>query len=339
METQKTNNEQWHKIGIRDNLTPFFNLISLGIYDENCENILGFPLGVNAFRNHNREIGYKLDEFQKGEHIIANELRVRGPAYFITLADKLDALGRELVSFCQETATRTYVSEEMLCADIETVMSKARAYSPALALVNGIEPVIENELREMIHRALADEKSREDAFQIFTTSERIDETEYELDEIRTLQMEMKAGGITSPDDPRIAPAIREHLEKWKWIFVGRSGEKDDVLAIMKDRLRKDIATQSIHDKKDAVRIETQQWLARTGIDEEYVDLVKMYVYFRTHRMNLFLQSSYYLTELLAQAAHILHMPFDLVQQMSFQEILAALKTGDMPDMQELQARI
>ena len=68
-----------------------------------------------------------------------------------------------------------------------------------------------------------------------------------------------------------------------------------------------------------------------------IELVKTYVYFRTHRMNLFIKASYYLTPLWQKVAEYLDCNIDTIYQMSFEDIFHALD-GNMVSSEELSKR-
>jgi len=300
---------KWMKIGERKNIVTFLDLVSLGVYDEKCKEILGFKLGVNAFRNYCYEIGYKDHEFKQGVEIIKKQLKEKTPRYFINLTKKLGFLGNKLVNYCLTLQNKTFNSKQELKQAIITIQNLARDYSPALVIANVIEPVIETNLRLMINEKEPNPDLQKEYFQILTTTELIDETEQELDELRDIQINKTP--------------IDNHIKKWGWIFQGRSGEaltKEQI----ESRLKKEISKKSIKEKKQEIKLKSQEIIKKINIDPDYVELVKTYVYFRTHRMNLFLKSSFYMSYLLKEISKQTEWDYQIVRNMLFHEIINLL---------------
>lgn len=313
--------EKWHKIGERSGTVLFFNLISIGIFDKNIKKVLGFKLGVNSFRNYCHEIGYKEKEFNNAVKILQKKIDELGPKYFIDITNNLNNKGLKLAEFCVKLSKKKFKNSSELINALKNMQKLAIDYSPSLVLANTIEPILENNLQKEIETKVKDENLQKKYFNTLTTTVDIDETEEEIEDLRKIKKQSN-----------LKNSINEHVNKWAWLFEGRIGRnKININEFIKKRLDGIDYKLSIKERKKKIYEDSEEIVNQLDLSSDYIKLIKKYVYFRTHRMNLFLKSSYYLSYFFEQIARYLKIDKKLVEQMSFEELIIALRLGKLPN--------
>jgi phosphohistidine swiveling domain-containing protein len=305
--------ERWHKVVERRNTAPFFDLISSGFFDENWEKLLGFRACINSFRNYNNEVAYKEREFIDGVQTMESQMKLKKPDFFISVLDTLEKRGRELVVYVRKISANPPEDKESLKAAIKEIKHLAELFSPSLSLISIVDPVIENMLREKL-------KGKPDEyFQSLMSPDEADETVQEAEELFGIK-KMNLSG------KELEKKLKDHMVKWGWLFSGRDGRNSDeqIFESIKQRYLKDSDPESAEEKMLKVRGRTEEIVKELNLDKDFIRMVKYFVYFRTHRMNLFIDATYHLNPMLESVSRAISTDSGNMYEMSFDEMISSL---------------
>lgn len=274
--------------------TPLFaQLIIIGINKQKTKKYLNVDTGFDHFRKIEGDTGALANELEEVKNFIRKKYKQEGTKFLWDLIGKWNSFFKELEELCLKTNKTDYSNktDKELAGEFEKLRLAYEKGSTALMLTLSVGDFCEEEVKEYLG---ARTSKAEKYFQILTTSEKENESTRELESMLKMAIKLKNKEDVSKD-------IQKHIKEFGWIntrgFLGEVWTEEEIRerlwTMQKEELEE--RRQRLENLPKETRKETEKILLEIKADEQFYELVKAtkeFVFFRTHRMDVYVKNGF-----------------------------------------------
>lgn len=327
--------------------TLLINMISQGMGNKEYFKTSSLDFCFQNFKYLDSDCYYDMNEILELSRIIKKKAR-EDKDFISRLAKICYYRGQKLFSLSERIKKINYQDKNILAA-FEKFQEVFGAFMPFIMIPISVERILEEKSRGILKKKLKDvgkEKFFDDYFIILTTPKKKNITGEEMEAMEKLTMivlksktlkELFNKSVSTilkeiNSFPKFKKELNKYLAKFAWIgkrnFVGQAWEEKDVIKRIKNltkskkRFQKKIDLVS-HNIKLSEKIIRELNFSKK--EKELVNLVKEFVFLRTHRMDVLNIAFYNITNLIEEIAKRFGYNYEDIIYMNIKEVASLEK--------------
>jgi phosphoenolpyruvate synthase/pyruvate phosphate dikinase len=315
---------EWEFVVKRNLSILFLEFISGGQIESNMKKI-GLNYGINRYRSIEGRISDSVEDINNCIRVLKEKYSVEGTKFLRWLLQKWDDFTVELERISLDISNTDYSNknkEDLINAFEELEQAY---YQMSTSLYS--QTVIERLADEIIKRKLENhslEKST-DYFNILTSTNRDNESTKELISILNIAVKLKK-------EENISDDVKNHIKEFGWIntrgFYGNAWPEDEIKQRLKFMLENpEERLKGLKEHLNKIDKETERILSKINADDEFralVNITKEFVYYRTHRMDVYVKCGFLARPLFKEIAKRINLEMHDILYLTTTEIKDAL---------------
>ena len=269
----------------------FDEFITQGQIKKVMKEKLGANFGFDNYRAIEWKVAYIIEEIEEANEIVKEAYLKQGSGFLKSLIDKWELFINDLEKISLGISKKDYssASDKKLIDELNKLKRAYKNISTALYAPIVIEDLSDEIIKKGIR--LYNPGKVGEYFNVLTTSEKENEGTKELRSMLKMAIKLKKGKDIVTD-------VKKHIKEFGWIntrgFFGEAWSEEEIFERINSMLKENLINRlnELDKYAEKVKKDTKEVLSEIKADKgfrDFIDITKKYVYFRTHRMDVFVK--------------------------------------------------
>lgn len=328
------------KVVRREWPTLLIDMIYRGMNNKSYFKIAKLGFCYKNFKYLDSDCYYDLNEINKLAEIIKGKSK-KDENFIEHLSKVCYSQGENLLNISEKIKKADYGNKKNkdLLVKFKKFQNAFEAFMPFIMIPISVEKILEQDLKDFLNKELKSEKFFDDYFIALTTPNKQNIAGKELEAIEKLLKQVLKSKLLknifskSVNDilkkinkfPEFEKDLDRYLSEFAWIgkrnFIGQEWKKEDVIKRIKDLIKKEIKKkQNLISESKKLSDKIIKELKFSKKEKQLVNLVKEFVFLRTHRMDVLNISFYNITNLIEEIAKRFNYSYEDIIYMNSKEL-------------------